>query len=135
MNVLWNMREFIVMEMCDPAKQGSVVKIGKVLKGSLDASGRRIYFEDANEIEWVFFVGDTCELMGDFIQRFNRYLVKLGYPEAISVNVFDTGIEAVITRVPITEHFSNSHKINKGRYFVRLSSADYFNQAVTQGQF
>lgn len=129
------MQQFIVTEICDTRKTGSTVSIGKILKGELDSSGRQIYFDDVNGQQWVFWVGDTCELMPGFIDRFNRYLVKMGYPNAETINVYDTGVEAIIVTVPHTDHFTNWHKLKDGRYYVRLSSGDYFNHALTKGLF
>ncbi len=129
------MHEYIITELCDPPKQGSSVTIGKIIKGDPDSSGRRVYFDDANGQQWVFWIGDTCETMENFIKRFNQYLVKRGYPKAYKVDVCNTGIEAIIEAIPQTEHFSNWHKVRKGKYFVRISSSDYFNPQVTSRLF
>lgn len=54
---------FKITEVCDIRKQGSEIAPGKLLMGDLSACGRRIYYTDKANSQWIFYVGDTCELI------------------------------------------------------------------------
>lgn len=54
--------EFKVLELLEPVKTGSKLKINGVYKGEL-ISDNRVLFEDTNYIEWIFYINDTCELI------------------------------------------------------------------------
>lgn len=55
---------FVVNELLDPTGHGSVLEVGKVFVGVLDDKRNNIiHFTDANEREWIFFVGDTCDIV------------------------------------------------------------------------
>jgi hypothetical protein len=55
--------KFKVKEVCDSRKQGSNVSVDAVLVGFTDKSGKRVYYRDAAYIDWIFYVGDTCEIV------------------------------------------------------------------------
>lgn len=56
---------FKVTEACDIRKQGSEVAVGAILTGEIDATGHRVFYTDRADVEWIFYVGDTCEIIND----------------------------------------------------------------------
>lgn len=54
---------FKVIEVCDTAKTGSEVKEGAVLTGELNELRNRIQFTDAAGCDWIFYPGDTAEIL------------------------------------------------------------------------
>lgn len=54
---------FRVIEVCDIRKQGSQIEVGAILVGSADKSGKRVYFTDKADSQWIFYVGDTCMIV------------------------------------------------------------------------
>ena len=57
--------KFKVTEVCDIRKQGSEVAVGNILTGEIDATGHRVFYKDRADVEWIFYVGDTCEIVPD----------------------------------------------------------------------
>lgn len=57
------MVKFKVLQVIDSVKQRSQVKIGAVLNGDLSSNGKLVYFTDKANCEWIFYVGDTCEIV------------------------------------------------------------------------
>jgi hypothetical protein len=55
--------KFKVTEVCDIRKEDSEVAVGNILKGEIDASGQRVFYKDRSDVEWIFYVGDTCEIV------------------------------------------------------------------------
>lgn len=55
--------KFRITEVTDSRKQGSEVSIGKELCGEIDENLQLIYFVDKADVEWVFYIGVTCELI------------------------------------------------------------------------
>jgi len=57
------MTKFRITEVCDIRKQGSEVAVGNILQGDLAPCGKRIFYTDRADVEWIFYIGDTCELV------------------------------------------------------------------------
>ena len=57
--------KFKVTEVCDIAKQGSEVAVGNILKGELEKGNHRIFYTDKANCQWIFYVGDTCEIVNE----------------------------------------------------------------------
>ncbi len=55
--------KFKVLKIEDARKQGSEVEIGAEFKGEISSNLKEIYFTDKANCEWVFYIGDTCELV------------------------------------------------------------------------
>jgi hypothetical protein len=57
-------RKFRVTQIIDKRNWGSSLVIGKTYEGLYTPSNNCIWWTDpANYQEWVFWVGDTCELV------------------------------------------------------------------------
>ncbi|MAR57227.1 MAG: hypothetical protein CMM93_08600 [Rickettsiales bacterium] len=55
---------FRVTRLIDPVKQGGKVRVGGEYKGVLTESVvDRVDFTDTNGTEWVFYPGETCEII------------------------------------------------------------------------
>lgn len=54
--------KFKITDVIDSRKQGSEVSVGVELNGEIDENLQLIYFVDKADIEWVFYIGVTCEL-------------------------------------------------------------------------
>jgi hypothetical protein len=52
---------FLVTDIIDKRNWGSTLELGQVYTGILD--GNKIHWDDVNEQSWVFYVGQTCELV------------------------------------------------------------------------
>lgn len=60
---------FKVTRLLDPVKQGGKLKVGGVFSGTLTKGlVDRVEFEDANGLEWVFYPGETCEIIDQEIK-------------------------------------------------------------------
>ena len=57
--------KFKVTEVCDITKQGSEVAVGNILKGEIENGNRRIFYTDKANCQWIFYVGDTCEIVNE----------------------------------------------------------------------
>jgi len=55
--------KFKILKIEDYRKQGSEVEIGNEFEGELSPSLKEIYFTDKANCEWIFYIGDTCELV------------------------------------------------------------------------
>ncbi len=55
--------KFKITEVCDFRRQSSNVAVGAGLVGFTDKSGKRVYYKDAAYVDWIFYVGDTCEIV------------------------------------------------------------------------
>lgn len=53
---------FKVLELADPLKVGSDLKINGWFVGELEAGGKRLFYKDAAGVDWIFYPGDTCRL-------------------------------------------------------------------------
>lgn len=54
---------FVVLQLCDPVKSGSNLKVGATLPGELSEDLKRVFYTDpVTDCEWIFYVGDTCAL-------------------------------------------------------------------------
>lgn len=56
---------FVITEILDTRKINSEIELDKVFQGELDPSGRVVYFTDKANVQWVFYVSDTCWLVDD----------------------------------------------------------------------
>lgn len=54
---------FKVECLADSPKQGSSVLIGAILQGRFDSTCKKIYFTDNVDVDWIFYVNDTCTLI------------------------------------------------------------------------
>jgi len=52
--------EFKVLQLVDSVKNGSELEVGNSYSGIMDSN--RIIYTDNVDCEWIFYVGDTCEL-------------------------------------------------------------------------
>lgn len=59
---MYTIVKFKVTEICDTRKSGSSVELNALLEGSFDGKNS-VFYNDVNGQEWVFYVGDTCELV------------------------------------------------------------------------
>ncbi len=58
------MVQFKVLELIDDVKQGSELLVGAVLATpESEVINDRLYYTAKNEIEYLFYIGDTCELV------------------------------------------------------------------------
>lgn len=57
--------KFRVTELCDSPKQNSDIQLGGEYIGEITDNGKQVYYTDTIETDWVFYVGDTCELIND----------------------------------------------------------------------
>lgn len=55
--------KFRILKIEDTRKQGSEVEINAELKGEISTNLKEIYFTDKADCEWIFYIGDTCELV------------------------------------------------------------------------
>ena len=64
--------KFKVTEIIDKRNWGSTLEIGRTYDGTYTASNGTVYWTDpANGQEWVFWVGDTCELIKTDHEKYN----------------------------------------------------------------
>lgn len=56
---------FRVLSLDDFRSHGSELVVGGEFDGEIDSSGKRVYYKDKTSDEWVFYVGDTCELLAN----------------------------------------------------------------------
>lgn len=55
---------FKVTKIEDTRKTGAVLEIGEEYEGILNPNNNAVYWEDkGSDQSWVFWVGDTCELV------------------------------------------------------------------------
>lgn len=54
---------FTPTELIDSIKDGSTIKIGQTLIGSMQLSNSCVYWQDINHQQWAFWIGDTAELV------------------------------------------------------------------------
>lgn len=54
---------FEVLKVEDTRKTGSIVALGRVLKGLFYESSNTVFFSDENGQDWTFYVGDTCNIL------------------------------------------------------------------------
>lgn len=57
--------KFKVLEVCDTRKEGSQVEVGAVLRGQINNDNTKVFFTDRANCEWIFYIGDTCELVNE----------------------------------------------------------------------
>lgn len=50
-------------ELIDSIKDGSTIKLGQILSGSMQLSNSCVYWQDMNEQQWAFWIDDTAELV------------------------------------------------------------------------
>lgn len=55
--------KFKILKIYDTRKQGSEIEIDKEFEGEISSNLKEIYFTDKANCEWVFYIGDTCELI------------------------------------------------------------------------
>lgn len=55
--------KFRVLELVDSVKQNSELIVGNVYHGQLSADGKTVYYRDKAEVDWIFYVDDTCEIV------------------------------------------------------------------------
>lgn len=53
---------FRILKVEDIRKGNSVVAVGNELVGNLSGCQTKIYFTDNENVDWIFYIGDTCEL-------------------------------------------------------------------------
>jgi hypothetical protein len=56
---------FKVLQITDTRKHGSELMVGNTYRGELDSSGTKVYYTDRADSKWIFYVGETCELITD----------------------------------------------------------------------
>lgn len=55
---------FKVTDIIDKRNWGSSLEVGKVYSGMHNPNNKAVYWTDPrNSQDWVFYVGDTCELV------------------------------------------------------------------------
>lgn len=55
--------KFKVLKIEDSRKQGSEIEIEKEFEGEISSNLKEIYFTDKANCQWIFYIGDTCELI------------------------------------------------------------------------
>lgn len=59
--------KFRVLELCDPPKQKSEMAVGNVYIGEFEQAKYlpkgKVTYTDKAEADWIFYVGDTCEIV------------------------------------------------------------------------
>lgn len=63
---------FKVTEVCDTRKQGSEIADGKILLGDLSPCSTKVFYKDGADTDWIFYIGDTCELITEFPKSQNQ---------------------------------------------------------------
>lgn len=54
---------FKILKIEDTVKQGSEVELNKTFIGEISKNLNEVYFTDAAACDWIFYIGDTCELI------------------------------------------------------------------------
>lgn len=54
---------FKPLEFLDGRKGKCELEIGEVFEGTLSANGKLVRYTDVEKIDWIFYVGSTCELV------------------------------------------------------------------------
>ena len=65
-----SMIRFKVLELVDPVKVGSELFVGAVLQTpDTEVIQNRLYYTAKNEIEYMFYIGDTCEVLPNEVEK------------------------------------------------------------------
>ncbi|NUQ82031.1 MAG: hypothetical protein HUU10_10505 [Bacteroidetes bacterium] len=54
---------FRVLQLVDGPKSKSELLVGENYIGELEESGKRVFYTDMAKVDWIFYVGDTCEIV------------------------------------------------------------------------
>lgn len=55
--------KFKVISLDDARSHGSEMAVGNEYSGEMDESGSRVFYTDKANDDWVFYVGDSCEIV------------------------------------------------------------------------
>lgn len=55
--------KFEITRFEDSRKTLCELEINGIYYGELDESGKRVYYTDQAGVNWIFYVGDTCNLI------------------------------------------------------------------------
>lgn len=53
--------KFKVLELIDHRSEGSELEVGNVYTGKVEND--KVYYQDKTGDDWIFYPGDTCEIM------------------------------------------------------------------------
>lgn len=57
---------FKVLSLEDKRSERSELMVGNTYIGELSANNQKVFYTDRTDDIWVFYVGDTCELISEF---------------------------------------------------------------------
>ena len=85
--------KFKVTDFADQRAANSSLEIGNIYEGDYRVSNNSIWWRDPqNEQEWIFWVGDTCELV-DSQEQIVKELYQLARKQLENVGIVTTSIE------------------------------------------